>query len=107
MFKIITSAALIALAVASSPAAADTITTTCGVLRVGHTFERSCSTTIEHDAPAAQVESGPLRGSGSTEQVRFDPADEARKLAIPKHDPASINLCPSPWHMSALNGCRQ
>lgn len=112
MLKIITASAAIAIAMGlqCSPASADTITTRCQAVRVGNSFERACATTIEHAAPAPApvVDSAPVtRGEGTTELVHFDPIEAARVLAIPKHDPDSINLCPAPRHMTARDGCQR
>jgi hypothetical protein len=98
-------AALAIVAGCASPAAAD-VSTTCRSASAGGYFARACETVITRPAPEASEPSSP-RGAGTTEIVRFDPVDEARKLAIPKHDPASINLCPAPRHYDRRDGCQR
>lgn len=76
-------------------------------MSVGGYYERACATTIDIPAPAPEAATPFHRGPGSTELVRFNPVEAARRLAIPKHDPQSVDLCAAPMHMTARDGCQR
>ncbi len=99
-------AGAVALVVASiAPASADSITTACRSYAAGGYFTRACTSVVERDPPPAAAEPPGKRGPGTVETVEFDPVEAARRLAIPKHDPDSVALCP-PGHMTPRDGCR-
>jgi hypothetical protein len=104
--KMALAAAVLAIVSAlSSPASADTISTSCRSASAGGVFARACTTTIEREAPPPAADDT-RRGAATTELVQYDVAEAARRLAIPKHDPHPEGLCPIPRHMTWRDGCQ-